>query len=255
MSERELSQKIKDFLNKNSEDFKFKLIDSFCDIADERQKIYIEVKIDHFAPAQLLHAIAREEIKNAKYLGVADNKVVKLFLPPDFEKIYAFATSFDPKLVFAPSHFDKPDLNKQAFNILGKPEREIKLEFPDESFSNITKENFETNRRLENMQFETAYAILHQMGFERISYFAKPFDLQAEKDGKVYDIMLETGNNGNIEVAWQKLKELISACIKWKNHKALLILMNYSGDASGACVFEMLHGSNERDYYRPWFNA
>lgn len=61
MDERELSLKIKDFLNKSSLDYKFKFIDDFCDIADEKNKVYIEVKPDHFAPAQLLHAIARRK--------------------------------------------------------------------------------------------------------------------------------------------------------------------------------------------------
>jgi hypothetical protein len=59
MNEKELSQKIRDYLNTTSIDMHFKFIDSFCDIADEKNKVYIEVKPDHFAPAQLLHAIAR----------------------------------------------------------------------------------------------------------------------------------------------------------------------------------------------------
>ena len=144
MNEKELSLKIKDYLNRSSLDFKFKFIDDFCDIADEHHKIYIEVKPDHFAPAQLLHAIARKEIKDAKFLGVADNRVVKLYTPPSFEKIYSFATSFDPKLVFAPSQVDKPELNEQANTILGKPEREIKLEFPTTEYFYITQDNIKS---------------------------------------------------------------------------------------------------------------
>lgn len=123
MNERELSLKIKEYLNRSSLDFRFKFIDGFCDIVDEKHKIYIEVKPDHFAPAQLLHAIAREEIKDAKFLGVADNRVVKLYSPPAFEKILSFAISFDPKLVFAPSQVDKPELNEQATAILGEPSK------------------------------------------------------------------------------------------------------------------------------------
>jgi hypothetical protein len=141
MSEKELSRKIKNYLNRTSLEFKFKFIDDFCDIIDEKNKIYIEVKPDHFAPAQLLHAIAREGIKDAKYLGVADNKEVKLFSPPDFEKILAFAVSFDPKLVFAPSQVDKPELNEQATTILGEPDKIIKLEFTDEQYFYITQDN------------------------------------------------------------------------------------------------------------------
>jgi hypothetical protein len=141
MNERELSLKIKDYLNRGSLDFKFKFIDDFCDIADEKNKIYIEVKPDHFAPAQLLHAIAKKGIKDAKYLGVADNIVVKLFSPPSFEKILAFATSFDPRLVFAPNQVDKPELNEQAEKILGDPEKIIKLEFSTSQYLFINRDN------------------------------------------------------------------------------------------------------------------
>lgn len=148
MNEKELSLKIKDYLNRTSLDFKFKFIDDFCDIVDEKNKIYIEVKPDHFAPAQLLHAIAREGIEDAKYLGVADNKVVKLFLPPDFEKIHAFATSFDPKLVFAPNQVDKPELNEQAGKILGEPNKIIKLEFSTSPYLFINKENINSIRQV-----------------------------------------------------------------------------------------------------------
>lgn len=141
MDEKELSLKIKDYLNRGSLDFRFKFIDDFCDIADEKNKVYIEVKPDHFAPAQLLHAIARKGIKDAKYLGVADNIVVKLFSPPSFEKILAFATSFDPRLVFAPNQVDKPELNEQAEKILGEPDKIIKLEFSTSQYLFINKDN------------------------------------------------------------------------------------------------------------------
>jgi len=141
MNERELSLKIKDYLNRTTLGFKFKFIDGFCDIADEKHKIFIEVKPDHFAPAQLLHAIAREGIKDAKFLGVADNRFVKLYSPPVFDKMYSFATSFDPKLVFAPSQVDKPELNKRANAILGEPNKTIKLEFSDEKYFWITQDN------------------------------------------------------------------------------------------------------------------
>lgn len=141
MDEKELSLKIRDYLNRTSLDFKFKFIDDFCDIADEKHKIYIEVKPDHFAPAQLLHAIAKKSIKDATYLGVANNTVVKLYSPPTFDKIHLFATSFDPKLVFAPSQVDKPELNEQATAIFGEPAKVIKLEFSDSPYFYITQDN------------------------------------------------------------------------------------------------------------------
>jgi len=141
MEEKALSLRIAEYLNRTSLDSKFKFINDFCDIADEKNKIYIEVKPDHFAPAQILHAIARQRINNAKYLGVADNRLVKLYSPPPFERIESFARSFDPHLVFTPSQADKPELNEQADLILGKPEKEIRLEFSDEKYFWITPEN------------------------------------------------------------------------------------------------------------------
>jgi hypothetical protein len=101
-------KKYRDHLNKTQIDMHFKFIDSFCDIADEKNRIYIEVKLDHFAPAQILHAIVREGIKNAKYLGVANSSEVRLFTPPPYGKILAFARGFDPKLVFSANKVDKP---------------------------------------------------------------------------------------------------------------------------------------------------
>lgn len=146
MNEKELSLKIMDYLNRTSLGFSFKFIDDFCDIVDEKNKIFIEVKPDHFAPAQLLHAIARKGIKDAKYLGVADNRVVKLYSPPAFRKIQMFTTSFDPRLVFAPSQVDKPELNERAERILGEPEKIIKLEFSTSPYLFIDKENIKSIR-------------------------------------------------------------------------------------------------------------
>jgi hypothetical protein len=149
MNEEELSKKICEYLNKSSAlGYRFKFIDSFCDVADEKNKIYIEVKLDHFASAQILHAIAREGIKDAKFLGVADNRFVRLYTPPPFEKILEFATSLDPRLVFTASQVDKPDLNFEAEKILGKPEREIKLEFETSQYLFITKDNMQSIRQV-----------------------------------------------------------------------------------------------------------
>lgn len=97
----------------------------------------------------------------------------------------------------------------------------------------------------------TAYSILQQNGFKNINYFASPFDLQAEKDDIIYDVMVEIGENPIIQIAWKKLKELIETCVKYKNHKGLLILFN--GD-NGGCLFEMLDGRSPPTYYRPWFS-
>ncbi len=148
MDEKELSKKITEYLNKGQiVGSKFKFIDDFCDIADEKNKIFIEVKPDHFAPAQILHAIARKGIKDSKFLGVADNKEVKLYRPPPFEKIRAFATGFDPTLTFTPSQVDKNHLNEQAFKILSEPDKTIELKFPKTSRRFIDKDNLLSVRK------------------------------------------------------------------------------------------------------------
>lgn len=141
MNEEELSKNIRDFLNKAYLNYRFKFIDSFCDIADKRNKIYIEVKPDHFAPAQILHAIAREGINDAQYLGVADSRTLMLYSPPPFEKVMEFAKSFDPKFSFTASQVDKPKLNHEAEALLGTPDKIIKLEFENSPYIHVTKDN------------------------------------------------------------------------------------------------------------------
>jgi hypothetical protein len=143
MDEKELSEKIRDYLNRTSVDMHFKFIDSYVDVADEKNGIYIEVKPHRFAFAQLLHAIAREEIKDAKYLGVADGRQVRLYVPPPYDKILAFAKSFDPTSAFSASQATKPDLNSQAEKILGAAERVIPLDFPSLRYLFIYKENMD----------------------------------------------------------------------------------------------------------------
>ena len=43
MDEKELSRKITAYLNKETLGFRLKFIDSFCDIADEKNKVFIEI--------------------------------------------------------------------------------------------------------------------------------------------------------------------------------------------------------------------
>lgn len=147
MDEKTLSKKIVAYLNSNTP-WNFKFIDAFCDIADDKNRIYIEVKPDHFAHAQLLHAIAKEGIKNATYLGVTDGKEVKFYSPIPFDKILSFAKSVDPGLVFSPSNADKPELNEQAEKLLGEPKKIIKLDFPTSKYLFITKDNMQSVREV-----------------------------------------------------------------------------------------------------------
>ena len=146
--EKGLSLKIVDFLNSSSLGYNFKFIDSFCDVADERNGIYIEVKPDRFAHAQLLHGIATAGIKNGKFLGVADSRLVKLYSWIPFERVMEFVTEFDPKLVFSPSQADKPELNERAERLLGEPVKIIKLEFKTSEYFYITKNNMNEVREI-----------------------------------------------------------------------------------------------------------
>lgn len=151
MDETKLSKKITDYLNnlnRASIGTHFEFIDSFCDVVDDRSKVYIEVKPDHFAPAQILHAIAKEGIKDARYLGVADAYEVRLYAPPPYDKIRAFAQDFDPKFVFTASQADKPELNAQAEKLLGDPEQVIQLKFSSSRYLFIDKENMNDVREV-----------------------------------------------------------------------------------------------------------
>lgn len=146
MDEKALSEKIRDYLNRTSINSRFKFVDSFCDLIDEKNGVYIEVKADHFAPAQLLHAIAKQRIKDSKYLGVTDGKEVRLYRPPPYGEILSFAKSFDPTLVFSASQADKPELNSKAEEILGSPQQVIPIEFDPGDRLFVSVENMDSVR-------------------------------------------------------------------------------------------------------------
>jgi len=141
--EEALSIRITEYLNRKFPDYHYKFIDSFVDIADMENKTFIEVKPDygHFATAQLLHAIAKEGIKDSKYIGVTDGKVLKLYSPPPFDEILSFVRDFDPHLAFSSSAADKSDLNRKANELLGEPKESIKIQFSEESYLYITRDN------------------------------------------------------------------------------------------------------------------
>src|SRR5439155_3432972 len=178
MDEKVLSGKITQFLNKTLPGFTFKFIDDYTDIADEKNGVYIEVKPNHFAPAQVLYALAKKKIKDAKYLGVADDQVVNLYVPPPFKKIRAFAVGFDPTLSFDPSNFDKPHLNEEAFKILGKPDKTIKLDFPKTSRLFIDKDNLLAIRK-ETEKYRIDLDLL--VGW--LDGIAEPDRIEVSKDG------------------------------------------------------------------------
>lgn len=148
--EAHLSKAVRDYLNRMAREnrlksisgaMKFEFIDSFVDVAEEKRKIYIEVKTDHLGFTQLLHALARKGMRDAILIGVANRAKVLLYRPPPFDRMLAFAKSFDPKLMFTPSQVDKPELNEQAEKLLGSPEEEIPLRLEGEGTKFITADS------------------------------------------------------------------------------------------------------------------
>ncbi len=77
--EADLQRKIVKIFNNSGYQFEKAPSPYFCDIFDKIRKIYIEVKPEHFAPAQLLYGIAKEGIKdknlrNVDYIGFKKNE-------------------------------------------------------------------------------------------------------------------------------------------------------------------------------------
>lgn len=115
--EADLQRKIKDILNKSG--YHFKIVPNKFDIIDLVRKIYIEVKRDDFAPAQILYAIGKEETKKVKYIGLACAFEVRFYNSPSIEVIKEFARSIDPSLKKSPSAIKRKKWNNEAFDILG----------------------------------------------------------------------------------------------------------------------------------------
>ena len=114
----DLQRKIVKKLNESGFHFKKVKANYFCDLVDEVNKIYIEVKPDYFSPAQILYGMARNNIKEAKYIGLACAFEVRFYIPPSFEAILKFAKSIDPKLNASPSSITKQKWQNQAFKLL-----------------------------------------------------------------------------------------------------------------------------------------
>ena len=61
--EADLQRKIVSVLNRYGFHFEDAPSPFFCDIIDKVRKIYIEVKPEYFAPAQILYGLAKKGIK------------------------------------------------------------------------------------------------------------------------------------------------------------------------------------------------
>lgn len=117
--EPDLQRKLVQKLNHNS-GFHFHKTKAnyFCDIVDEITKIYIEVKPDDFAPAQLLYGLGKSGIES-EYIGLANAFEIRLYKSPKVSKLIQFAKSIDPMLTKNPSSITKEEWNNQAYDLLG----------------------------------------------------------------------------------------------------------------------------------------
>ncbi len=115
--ENDLQRKIKDILNHKG--FQFEIVPHKYDLVDKVRKIYIEVKTEKFAPAQILYAIAQNNQRDISYIGLACAFEVRFYKPPPFKSILKFAKEIDPDLSIPPSAVDKAELHEKAFELLG----------------------------------------------------------------------------------------------------------------------------------------
>ena len=117
--ELDLQRKIARFLNQFGYKFEKTQGGYFCDIIEPLLNIYIEVKPDNLAPAQLLYGIAINNIKDATFLGLANSYELRLYKTPPFQLILDFAKEIDQSLSLAPSQINKKDYHEKAMEILG----------------------------------------------------------------------------------------------------------------------------------------
>ena len=116
--ENDLQRKIKKILNDKG-GFHFEVTAHDFDLVDEVEKIYIEVKTEDFAPAQLLYAIAKKQIKDIRYIGLACDCEVRFYEPPSFDEIKSFAKDIDTNLKKAPSNINYKAWEEEAYDKLG----------------------------------------------------------------------------------------------------------------------------------------
>ena len=115
--EADLQRKIAKILNHQG--YTFKVTKDFCDLVDDLKKIYVEVKLEHFAPAQILYGLARNDVEDAKYIGLGSSNALIFYKAPDFSKVMKFATMIDPELEVSPSSVNKVEWTDEAFRLLG----------------------------------------------------------------------------------------------------------------------------------------
>jgi hypothetical protein len=117
--ELDLQRKIAKFLNQFGYNFEKTSGNFFCDIIEPLLNIFIEVKPDNLAPAQLLYGLAINGIKDVTLLGLANSFELRLYNPPSYGQISDFAKKIDPNFSLSPSQINKKEYNEQAMILLG----------------------------------------------------------------------------------------------------------------------------------------
>jgi len=118
--EKDLQRKISIILNKHGYHFNKEVDSYFCDVVDKMMKVYCEVKTHgKFAPQQLLYGLAKANIQDAQYLALANEFEIRIYKPPQFAKILAFAKRISKDLAISPSSVTSKRFMEEAFNILG----------------------------------------------------------------------------------------------------------------------------------------
>lgn len=186
--EPDLQRKIAVLLNKNGYQFKKTKANSFCDIIDDVHMIYVEVKPETFAPAQILYGLARDNIKNARYVGLACAYEVRFYKCPSFNLLLDFARSIDPNLGKPPSSINKAEYTGKAFELLGfhhciwDYRGEFKIEDNNREIF-LNDNNYEyfkmlfTKYNINPAQFLNFLAFVESEGS----------DLKINKEGKIYE--------------------------------------------------------------------
>ena len=90
-----------------------------------------------------------------------------------------------------------------------------------------------------DMAVSGARNYLERNGFKNVRYYMahKPCNLDAEKDGVFYDVLVLNADEG-FEIDWKTLEGLISIPQSVKNHRVLLFFSSDFGQA----LFELHNG-------------
>lgn len=115
----------KDLIKKlNRLGFEFKEKTGYSDLVDELNRILVEIKLGRDVAedgaSQLLYEVAKNDLRDFSYLGLADSEMFHMFKSPEYGNILTFARTLDPKLSLSPSSFSGKKI-ADALIFLGKP--------------------------------------------------------------------------------------------------------------------------------------